>query len=161
MSKTTEEQTQEVSVIEENGVAVQNDSVSFKVADLSDSNLPDLETEAEVTPLDLVSDYWTPETEGESRNVFFDQFGIFQCMDINDPDVLVDLECAVFIWKDPNTGSVKSLRNGSKRLVGALKSFSGLKRGMPLQITYAGKKKNKNNNFKSDVWSIKPLLLKI
>ena len=36
-----------------------------------------------------------------------------------------------------------------------------LKSGMPLKITYMGKKKNKTNNFQSDNWSVRPLRLNL
>ena len=55
------------------------------------------------------------------------------------------------LWmiRSSNSPSPSDLENGS------------LKSGMPLKITYMGKKKNKTNNFQSDNWSVRPLRLNL
>jgi hypothetical protein len=66
------------------------------------------------------------------------------------------IEVALFYTKV--NGQVTMMANGSKRLVSSLKSIHA-HQGMPLQITYQGKIKNKNNNFQSDSWGVQPLLV--
>ncbi len=127
----------------------------IQVADLN-METPNLE-DATPLPFDLMSDYWTPQNPGESKRVFFDRIDIRQVKDMNSEDT-IDLECAFFIEKV--NGEAKSISNGSRRLVGALQSLN-IQRGSALLITYMGKKKNKSNNFNSDSWSIKPLILNI
>ncbi len=131
-----------------------------QVFDLTGSvvSLPDLSTAVEM-PLDLMSDYWTPENPGEYKLVFFDRIDVSQVLTQDDTPALIDLECAYFLEQD-NKGEIKSIRNGSKRLVGALLAQQ-VQRGTALKITYMGKKKNRSNAFKSDSWSIKPLILNI
>lgn len=125
------------------------------VADLN-RETPNLD-EATALPFDLMADYWTPQNPGESKRVFFDRIDLRSVKDMNTEET-IDLECAFFIEKV--NGEAKSISNGSRRLVGALQSL-GIQRGSALQITYMGKRKNKSNNFMSDSWSIKPLVINI
>lgn len=120
-------------------------------------HLPDLK-ESEVMPIDLMSDYWTPEEKGEEKRVFFVQIGVSDVVDQETGETF-PLECAFFLEQD-GKGQVKQIRNGSKRLVGALVA-NQVKQGTPLLITYMGKKKNRTNSFQSDSWSIKPLRVNI
>lgn len=131
-----------------------------QVFDLTGSvvSLPDLSKAVEM-PLDLMSDYWTPENPGETKFVFFDRIDVSQVLTQDESPVLIDLECAYFLEQDSRM-EIKSVRNGSKRLVGALLA-QNVQRGTALKITYLGKKKNRSNAFKSDSWSIKPLILSI
>jgi hypothetical protein len=131
-----------------------------QVFDLTGSivDLPILADATEM-PLDLMSDYWTPEKEGEYKYVFFDRIDVSQVLTQDETPVLIDLECAYFLEQDINK-EIKSIRNGSKRLVGALLA-QNVQRGTALKITYMGKKKNRSNAFKSDSWSIKPLIINI
>lgn len=119
------------------------------------SRLPDLD-KAEVLPLDLMSDYWTPEKEGETKRVFFQRIGIRDVLDQETEEVF-QLECAFFVEKVK--GDIKSVVNGSKRLVGSIEA-NNIQHGTPLQITYLGKRNNSTNAYKSDNWSIKPLIVK-
>jgi len=110
---------------------------------------------AEAAPFDLMSDYWSPENIGESRRVLFDRIQTVQGVDQSTGE-MIDLECAFFFYQEVPDGPVKQIRNGSKRLVGAIQSFN-LQRLTPLLIKYQGKKRNKNNPNLSDNWSITPL----
>ena len=141
-------QTSEVVVAEksENGVIV---------VDLN-GQLPDL-SQAESYPFDLMANYWTPEAPGEMKKVFFDKIENRPVQD-QQTGAIIDLECAHFI--ETVNGEVKTISNGSKRLVGALEA-NNIQRGTPLMITYLGKKKNKSNGFHSDNWSIKLLRVSI
>lgn len=119
-------------------------------------NLPDL-SKAEAYPFDLMSDYWTPELPMESKRVFFDKIDTRPVL-AAESDQIIDLECAFFI--EQTKDGIKTISNGSKRLVGAIQA-SHIQRGTPLLITFLGKKKNSTNNYKSDSWSVKPLKLAI
>lgn len=125
--------------------------------DITNGNLPDLD-DAEVIPLDLSSEYWTPKLPGETKKVYFDTIKVSQVQDVNNKEVLIDLPCAFFFEKI--NGEVKTIRNGSKRLVAILEN-NNIERGTPLQIEYLGKKKNSTNSYMSDEWSCKPLMLKL
>lgn len=110
----------------------------------------DMLEDAVEIPVDLMTDYWSPVNKGESKRVLFDCIDVTEVPDPN--GVAIELECAFFYVKENN--EVHRIRNGSKRLVGALHNMP---RGTALVITYNGKVKNKNNAFLSDSWSIKPL----
>lgn len=117
--------------------------------------MPDLENGV-VMMLDLASEYWTPLNIGEAKRLVFVRIDDTQVQDINDPSIVLSLPCAFFLEKDA-TG-IKQIRNGSKRLVAALENLT---QGTPLLITYKGKIANKNNAFKSDNWSVKPIIIKL
>lgn len=150
---------------EENGATTQSTelelhketSLPLTPVDLNGGNLPDLDA-AEEVPLDLMSNYWSPNLPGETKRVFFDCIRIRQIQDNANPEVLIDLPCAFFFEKIK--GEVKTISNGSKRLVAAIET-NGITRGTPLVITYIGKKRNATNSFSSDDWSIRPLVLNI
>lgn len=114
---------------------------------------------AEAAPFDLMGDYWSPEQPGESRRVLFDRI---QEMDVVDQQTgeIVPLNCAYFFFQEKPDGPIKQIRNGSKRLVGALEAYK-IQPRTPLLIKYLGKKRNKNNSNMSDNWSITPLLVNV
>lgn len=147
---------QEAEVVETpaNGIEVHKEQ-QLPMATVSIDNIADLDN-ATVAPIDLMSDYWTPTNPGESKRVIFDRIGITPVLSTNGTGEVIDLECAFFFVKD--NGSVKQICNGSKRLVGSLLA-SNVKYGMALEITYLGKKLNATNSFKSDNWSVKPLVI--
>lgn len=118
---------------------------------ISVENIDALE-QAEAAPFDLMSDYWSPEVIGEKKRVLFDKIETTEVPDQVTGEVL-ELECAFFFVKE--NGQVKRIRNGSKRLVGALLRMPPR---TALEIKYLGKKKNKNNANSSDNWSITPLV---
>jgi hypothetical protein len=137
-----------------NGVAVttaSNEVQTFKM-----NSLPDL-SKAEILPLDLMSDYWTPTKEGESKRLFFDRIGTRNVKDEKTGEVF-ELECAYFV--EVVDGEPTTISNGSKRLLGAIEN-NDIQHGTPLLITYKGKKKNSTNAFQSDHWSVKPLFLNL
>lgn len=115
--------------------------------------------DAEVAPFDLMSDYWSPEMKGESRRVLFDRIQTMTTVDQVSGEV-IDLECAFFFYQETPGGPIKQIRNGSKRLVGAIQGFN-VPRLTPLLIKYLGKVKNKNNANQSDNWSITTLRVNV
>ncbi len=130
---------------------------SYPTYDLGEGDLPNL-AEAEEVNLDLMSDYWTPEAEGENKRVFFDKIEMCTVKDSNTQEEK-ELECAYFLEQTPDRTWIR-IRNGSKRLVAAFKE-NFIQRGTPWSITYMGKRKNVTNTNKSDYWSIKPLQIQI
>lgn len=124
--------------------------------DLS-KDLPNL-SEAKVLPMDLLSEYWTPESPEEFKLCFYKEIKQVLYTDPVTKDV-VDLPCVVFIEQTAE-GILRTIRNGSKRLVATIEDAvnSGkLAEGTPLKITFKGKEKNATNSFQSDRWSVNPL----
>jgi hypothetical protein len=149
-----------------NGLATMEQAESHKPANKNsfeiqtidlNGQMPDL-SQAIETPIDLMSDYWTPVNPGESKRVVFVKIDSRPVADQTSGEIF-DLECAFFLEQTP-TKEVRMVSNGSKRLVGAI-SASNLAPGTPLLITYMGKKKNKNNGYSSDNWSVKPLIVNL
>ena len=97
-----------------------------------------------------------PNLEDASKNVVFSHIDDSELIDQDNGEIKI-LPTAHFF--EQKNGEISSVRNASKRLVGAIES-SKIVRGTPLRISYLGKKKNVNNAFKSDDWSVKPLLIK-
>lgn len=143
------ETSNEVTVQEENPQNLQ-----VATADLNSGNLPDL-NKAHEFPVDLMSEYWTPEKTGEVKRLFFDKVQPRYVKD-QSTDEVIELECAFFL--EQTEDGVKTICNGSKRLVGAIQAYD-IQRGTPLLVTYKGKKRNRTNQFHSDDWSVKLLMI--
>lgn len=125
------------------------------VAKYDFTNLPDL-SKATPEPVEMSGEYWTPEEVGESRRMFFFSLNIENVVDMESGETR-ELPVVQFVEQD-SKGDVHSVRNGSRRLVGIFESFaSSIKQGDAFEVTYLGKKKNKNNSYKSDNWSVKRL----
>lgn len=150
-------QSQQVAIKEENS------ALQVSAVDLTNrAGLPNLQ-EAKEIPIDLSGNYWTPEAAGESKRMFFVEIKTQQVLSANGTGELIDLECATFLEQNAD-GTVQTVVNGSRRLVGILEQFvqnGTIKQGTPLLITYLGKRKNKTNSFQSDSWSIRPLIINI
>lgn len=146
----------------ENELSLRTDSAfEIQTADLS-TDLPSLD-DAKELPIDLCGNYWTPEHAGEFKKMFFVDIKPQKVLSATNPDELIDLDCATFLEKLKD-GTVQTVTNGSRRLVGILEQYIGngsLKRGTALKITYMGKRKNKTNNFHSDNWSVRPLRINL
>ena len=115
-------------------------------------DLPDL-SRAEAAPVELNSEYWSPEKQGETRRLFFKEINLEVVID---PTSGKDIELPVAYFIEAIDGIKKLIRQASKRLVGALEIIK-IQQGTPVEITYLGKVKNKTNQFLGDGWSIKPL----
>lgn len=118
------------------------------------AELPDL-SKATAAPLELTGEYWTPEKEGEVKRMFFKEIRQEMAIDVASGK---DVELSVAYFVEVQNGDKKVIRQASKRLAGALETLK-IASGMPLEITYLGKKRNKTNSFMSDSWSIKPLFI--
>lgn len=140
--------------VEEVSAPVKRESFG-SVFDLTNTSqpLPDLSTADEI-PLDLMSDYWTPENIGESKRVYFVKLDTVPAIDQQSGEE-IELECAFFLERDEK-GLIKQIRNGSKKLVAAM-IINNTQKGAALKITYMGKKRNRTNANYSDNWSVLPL----
>jgi hypothetical protein len=121
--------------------------------------LPDL-TRAKVINADLTSEYWTPSTLGEEKRCFFQSIEPSTYTDEKTGEA-IELPCVIVIAQDEK-GNVKTIRNGSRRLVACIEdafNVGTIAKGTPLVITYNGKEKNKSNSYMSDRWSVKPLFV--
>ena len=118
-------------------------------------NLPDL-SKAEPSGIDLVSEYWAPQKEGESKRVFFVEVTTGQ--EADEHGELKEVTTVYFVERDKD-GNLKGLRQRSARLVGAF-TDRNVQQGTPFEITYLGKKQNTTNQYKSDHWSVVPLATK-
>ena len=130
----------------------ENNGLQISTVNINELSTLNLESAA-VMPVDLMSDYWTPEKEGESKRVVYTKVEPVATIDQQSGEV-IELECAFFIT--PIEGKLQSIRNGSKKLVSAVQKLPA---NTPLLITYKGKVKNKSNGFKSDNWSVQPLII--
>lgn len=120
------------------------------------NSLPDL-SQAEVSPTELLGEYWSPENPGETKRVFFIGFDTQSVIEQESGESR-DLNIVKFLEKQGD--EYRTIRNGSSRLYGAFEQFArDLKPGAPFQITYLGKKKTNSGKF-ADSWSVKPLILK-
>lgn len=124
-------------------------------SDFFNGNLPNLQ-EAVAAPIELTAEYWTPENEGETRRAFFSEFVTETAIDEKSGGN-IELITAYFVYEVD--GVKKVFKNASKRLVGVLDTRN-VPSGTPLEITYLGKKRNKNNSYYCDTWSIRPLYVK-
>lgn len=120
-------------------------------------NLPDLSA-AEVAPVELSGEYWSPTVTGESKRVFFYSLDTELVIE---PETGESRELTVVKFVENVGGELRAIRNGSRRLVGVFEQLaSRIKQGDAFEITYLGKKKNLNNSFKSDNWSVKSLIIR-
>lgn len=129
------------------------------VTGYSEINLPDLGKQI-LVPIDLVSDYWSPEAEGEVRDLFFDTIRTQTIPDVfgPDPSVLREVDY-VFFMERQEDGTARAVCSGAARLVGFFQDRD-IPRLAPFQITYKGKVKNKSNNFESGSYGIKMYAVK-
>lgn len=119
-------------------------------------NLPDL-SKAKAEPVELSGEYWTPENPGETKRLYFVEL-MPEC--VIEPESGETRDLLVVKFAEPTADGVRVLRNGSRRLVGIFESLGNvIHPGDAFEITYLGKKKNKNNAFKSDNWSVKRLIV--
>jgi len=121
--------------------------------------LPNL-SEAQVIPADLTSEYWTPEKEGEFKLCFFQEIKNSTYTDEKSGET-IELPCIVLL-EQKSSGELKTIRNGSKRLVASLEDAVHQNKvvpGTPLKIEFLGKQKNATNAYQSDRWSVKPLFI--
>lgn len=131
-----------------------NEPTNNKLGTVELGNIDSLEG-MDAAPIDLMSDYWTPVNKGEKKRVIFDRIDITTVPDQVTGEAL-EMDCAFFFIKDGE--QIKRIRNGSKRLVGALHN---IQHGTPLEIIYQGKVRNKTNGNQSDNWSIIPLVVNV
>lgn len=124
------------------------------------NELPNLH-EANESPRELSSEYWTPEKEGEYKVGVIIEVKSEKYVS-EDTGEELDLPCVIMLSQNQDK-TFSTIRNGSKRLVATIENAveSGdVKFGQtPVKISYLGNQKNKTNQFKSDRWSVKPLII--
>ena len=124
---------------------------------LSLTNLPDLD-KLEAAPTELSGEYWTPLNEGETKRVFF--AGLEETS-VLEPETGETRNLLNVKFIEKQGSNYRTIRNASRRLVGVFEQFAAhVRPGDAFEITYLGKKKNTNNSFKSDNWSVRPLIVK-
>ncbi len=124
------------------------------------NELPNLH-EATESPRELSSEYWTPEKEDEYKVGV-----IIEIKDENytheDTGESVVLPCVIMLSQNEDR-TFSTIRNGSKRLVAtvqnALDSGDVVPGQTPVKVRYLGQQKNKTNSYKSDRWSVKPIII--
>lgn len=113
---------------------------------------------AEVMPIDLVSEYWSPRNIGEQKRLIFNGVQIERATETRSGEE-VELATAYFLEATPD-GKGRVIRNASRRLVGAFEDKPWFVPGQSMfLITYKGKKTFNNGNTGDD-WSIQELRLK-
>lgn len=133
-------------------------TVDLSKKDLSAKELKEMETaiaNAEALPIDLTEGYWTPQNAGETKKLLFQKVVVENYVDEKTSEVIA-LETAHFT--ELEDGVAKVVKNASWRLVKAVQSMNP---GSVLMVIYNGKKKNSTNSNMSDVWIVKPLVLKL
>ena len=125
----------------------QNELVAFNPQDLKALKLDKLE----VSKISDNSTYWSPETVGEFKLVFFDSLSTDTVVsqDTGEEKVLLSAN----MWEQKEDGELARISNSSARLVGVFERMRYVQ-GTPLKITFEGKIKNKNNSYQSDNWSV-------
>lgn len=120
------------------------------------NNLPDLSA-AEVSPVEISGEYWTPAEPGEKKRVFF--VGL-DSQQVIEPATGEMRELPIVKFLEKVGDSYRTIRNGSAKLVGVFQQFeASIKPGTPYEITYLGKKKTSTGKF-ADNWSVKPIIVK-
>ncbi len=126
---------------------------NYQAYDLtSPDQIPDLHG-LKSSNVDYVSEYWSPELEGESKRVFFEsvQDSFFPDKETGEE---INLKC-VFMVEQTKDGKLRRIRNGSWKLRTAFEQHQ-VQPGTPFEITYLGKVQTSANRF-SDDWEVKPL----
>jgi hypothetical protein len=131
------------------------------VYDLGDPDRLPVLKDSDAMAIELSSTYWSPDKDGDQFRGFYQGIEPATYEDRKTGEV-IDLPCALFLTQ-LDGGDVATIRNGSKRLVAALEDAVDRGRigiGSPILVTFRGKKRNKRNEYSSDTWSIKPLVVK-
>lgn len=110
--------------------------------------------DAEPAPVDIMSDYWTPQRVGEKKKIIFQKIAMWPVVD-QQSGAVIELPCVFFTtFVD---GNLRLMRNGSKKLVAAFQG-NDVPPGTGWEVTYLGKVKNRTNSFSSDDWGLHPLI---
>lgn len=129
------------------------------VHDMGDP-MPDLyDKEAfEAWPLDLSSEYWTPQTEGEARRLLFSHIQETLVPDKYGPNKGANGETILLptaIFYEMRDGEVKTIRQASKALLLALQGAQA-KQGTLFEIVYKKRTRFSSGNT-GDTWGVFPL----
>jgi hypothetical protein len=134
--------------------------MSNSLSILDNGNMPNLH-EAKPSPVDLASEYWSPEVSGDYK------VGVAVSIENStyhreETGEEIELPCVIFV-EQTKEGDLKAIRNGSKRLVATIEraiEAGQIELGKTfLRVTYLGKQKNSTNSYSSDRWSVKPIII--
>ena len=125
-----------------------------KANEIIPASVPDLDTYVAAS-VELAPEYWSPSEEGEMRRAVFVGCSTMAMPSADDPTVLIDLMCARFVYRVGDMAV--TFCNGSKLLVGI---FETQEVNQAYQITYLGRRANKNNTKSSGHWSVVQLKTK-
>jgi hypothetical protein len=126
------------------------------------TELPSL-SQTRAAPVPLSVDYWSPDTEGDSKRGWIIGITSMEVPDMENGEIR-DLE-SVLLVEECDDGKKRRWFNASRVLVGNVKD--AIRRGeiipasilTPVQIVYRGQKKNRSNQRLSKRWEILPLIV--
>ena len=122
-------------------------------------DLPNLH-KVEVSQKELSSEYWTPTEKGEYKVGVILSITTEPYVNAETKEEIM-LPCVTMIAQNEDL-TFATIRNGSVRLVAtiekAIESGDIAFGTTPVKVAYLGNEKNKTNSFKSDRWSVKPLI---
>lgn len=122
--------------------------------------LPDLNKKGQAVPIELTSNYWSPDEVGDSIRGFYQGIESSEYEDRKTGE-MIELPCVRIMIQD-KAGNISNIRNGSIRLVSSIQENverGRIQVGSAIQITYMGTKKNKKNENISAQWSIKTVFV--
>ena len=123
------------------------------VINLEGDALPDLNT-YKPKNINLDQEYWSPEESGETKRMIFMKIVQNDAIpDFNDPGEYVEKDCAYFIGQSKQGYQI--IKCAAARLVSLCESLTP---GGIYDFTYTGRKKNKTNNFESNVFAVNPVM---
>lgn len=119
--------------------------------------------QAEVVPLPITVEYWSPQAPGESKRVYVAGIQPTEILDIQKGEIKT--LSAVYLLEVTAEGQVKKWMTAAAVLVGAISE--AIRRGQiipgtdktPVKITFLGKVKNRTNAMMSNRWEILPLVV--
>ena len=109
-----------------------------------------------VSDNELAPEYWSPESEGETKRLIYIGVRPYSCPDFQTKEPTT-IEAAHFVEQIAE-GRYKILVQGSKKLIGTFEN-ANIEFGTPFEITFLGIKKNASNNNKSANWSVRKLVV--
>lgn len=141
---------------------IQNKITASHAVDIDNINsLDSVDFEnVQTKPFSLTPEYWSPEGEGETKVLVYTGINQHEKIpDFNDSNNMVEKPTAMFIEQRKDKDNKKTyylLKNASSRLVSTCEALIP---GHLYEVTYLGKKKNKNNSNMSARWRVLPVYI--
>ena len=86
------------------------------------ANPPSL-TEYEPAGAELCPEYWTPSEVGEARRLYFYGLDLRRMPSNDDPELMIDLKCVLFVEPGIEGGPAKVVANGSKAACRCIRGY--------------------------------------